>query len=504
MMGPIQKRESKLFYHAFSLEDRVSADHPLRKIQDRVDFQFVRSEVESLYGVRGNPSVDPAVILKLMFLLFYENIRSERAMMRQIPLRLDWLWFCGYDLEDDPPHHSILSKARRRWGPAVFAGFFQRVLEQCIDAGLVDGETIHVDASLIDANASKDVLRPQLRVLGEQLYQRMEDQMEELPAETEESSAGVEEPEALPEASSDELARRAAPSDPDARLGKKYGQSTLGYKDHRVVDDRCGIITATLTTPANVNDEKRLAEAIETHQANTGMDVQTVVADKAYGIGENYQYLYHEKITPCISHKRYKGPQEDGFTNDQFTYDADRDQYRCPAGQILKRKQVRTEGHAVRYQIDRATCEQCPFFTQCVTGPQSGRTVQRSDFAPYYEWADGCLSRGRRKRLMARRKAKAEGSFADAANNHGYKRARWRGQLRMEMQNLMIAAIQNLRKLLRYTRIPDAGTLASSVSARFRAILPPWRSREKVLGRFLESAGPDFEIFSRFPRFSTV
>jgi IS5 family transposase len=432
-----------------------------------------------------------------MFLLYYENVKSERALRRQLPLRLDWLWFCEYDLEEELPHHSVLSKARRRWGPAVFAGFFQRILEQCLAAGLVDGETIHVDSSMIDANASKDALRPQLRVLGRQLYEQMEEQMEEpaaeakeLSEETEELSAGEEELETLPEASSDELARRAAPADPDARLGKKYGKSTLGYKDHRVVDDRCGIITATLTTPANVNDEKQLAAAIETHEVNTGAEVQTVVADKAYGIGENYQYLYQEEITPRISHKRYKKNQDDAFTNDQFTYDAVLDQYRCPAGQILKRKQVKAKEHAVCYQIDRAIFERCPFFDRCVTGPKSGRTVQRSDFAPYYEWADGCLSRGRRKWLMARRKAKAEGSFADAANNHGYKRARWRGQIRMEMQNLLIAAIQNLRKLLHHTRIPEVGAVLSLFLERFRAILDRWKSSGESRGDFWRRYDP--------------
>ncbi len=59
-----------------------------------------------------------------MFLLFYENIKSERALLRQLPLRLDWLWFCGYDLDEATPDHSVLSKARNRWGSEIFEGFF--------------------------------------------------------------------------------------------------------------------------------------------------------------------------------------------------------------------------------------------------------------------------------------------------------------------------------------------------------------------------------------------
>ena len=98
-------------------------DDPLRKIKQLVDFDFIRSQVSDLYGNNGNQSVDPAIILKLMFLLFYENVSSERALMRKLPLRMDWLWFCDYDLDEETPDHSVLSKARNRWGTEVFESF---------------------------------------------------------------------------------------------------------------------------------------------------------------------------------------------------------------------------------------------------------------------------------------------------------------------------------------------------------------------------------------------
>ena len=107
MIGKKQHSEPKLFYHGISLDRRVSQDHPLRRICNTVDFGFIRERVAPLYGTTGNPSVDPAVILKLMFLLFYENVKSERALMEQLPLRLDWLWFCGYDLDDNTPNHTV-------------------------------------------------------------------------------------------------------------------------------------------------------------------------------------------------------------------------------------------------------------------------------------------------------------------------------------------------------------------------------------------------------------
>jgi len=428
MMGKLNQLEPKLFYHGVSLDRRIPQDHPLRKIEQLVDFNFIRSQVASLYGSNGNQSVDPAVILKLMFLLFYENIKSERALMSQLPLRLDWLWFCCYDLDEKTPDHSVISKARRRWGLVIFTEFFENILGQCIDVGLVEGETIHVDSSMIDANASKDKLKCQLRAVSRNLYEELEDNAE--PPQ--------------------KLQKRASTTDPDARLGKKYGKTTLGYKDHRAVDDKHGIVTATVTTPANVNDEKVLAEVITKHQTNTNTKVKTTVADKAYGIGENYKYLYEHGITPCISHKRNSCNCDQAFSNDKFLYNEEQDFYLCPVEKQLKRRQFQRDKNAVIYKADRKICEQCPHFQKCVTSKNSGRQIQRNVNEQYIEWADNCLPKYERKRLMARRKYKAEGSFADAANNHGFKRARFRGIEKVQIQNLMIAATQNLRKLMRY------------------------------------------------------
>ena len=136
----LQDRQPALFSFHINLDHRVCAEHPLRAIKERIDFAFVRVKVAECYGNNGNQSIDPAVIMKLMFLLFYDNIASERELMRQLPVRLDYLWFLDFDLETPIPDHSVLSKARKRWGPAVFEQFFVQTVRQCVIAGLVDGQ----------------------------------------------------------------------------------------------------------------------------------------------------------------------------------------------------------------------------------------------------------------------------------------------------------------------------------------------------------------------------
>ena len=170
-----------MFSYRIDLDKRVRLDHPLRRIAEQIDFSFVRQEVAGFYGKKGNESVDPVIILKMIFLLFYDDVASERDLMKIIAERLDYMWFLGYGLDDEIPNHSVLSKARKRWGPEVFEGFFVRTVLQCVEAGLVDGKKIHVDSSLIDANASKDsVLKgsPELITALKQAYQAQESKLE--------------------------------------------------------------------------------------------------------------------------------------------------------------------------------------------------------------------------------------------------------------------------------------------------------------------------------------
>jgi IS5 family transposase len=431
MMGRPQEAAAKLFYTGFTLDQRVRADNPLRAIRAAIDFGFVRPLVRPLYGVRGNESIDPALLLKLMFLLFCEQVPSERALMARLSERLDWLWFCGLDLDGGIPDHSVISKARKRWGTEVFAEFFGRVLDQCVQAGLVDGRLVHVDSSIVAANADRTKLQTVLRLACQEFYDRLEHESPEPPPAKEPA-----------------LGSAISPTDPDARLTRKNGKTTLGYKDHRVVDDRCGVITATATTPAAVNDGSMLMGLLEEHEEHTGQEAQAVAADSAYGTGENYEGLREKEVRPAIPHQQQKGAPGK-FGRDQFRYDSGEDCYVCPAGQKLHRTGKAPDRDHVEYRAGTKVCASCPLRGQC-TG-KTGRTFKRHVLQDAIDWADHLLPAGVRRWMLRRRRIRAEGSFADALR-HGFKRARWRGLAKMTMQNLLIAAIQNVRKLLKYAR----------------------------------------------------
>lgn len=181
MMGYQTRVQNKLFYTAINLNQRIRKDHILRKINAYIDFDFIYSEVKDKYGFKGNVSVPPPVILKMMLLLVFYNIRSERELVLTIPERLDWLWFLGYDLDDEIPNHSVLSKARNRWGVDAFQTFFENLVWQCVEAGLVDGDKLFMDSSMVQADASNNsvINTESLKRYLNKSYQILESRLDE-------------------------------------------------------------------------------------------------------------------------------------------------------------------------------------------------------------------------------------------------------------------------------------------------------------------------------------
>lgn len=264
MMGQ-QENEPQLFHYAVDLEKRVRANHPLRRVKAAVDFSFVREEVAHCYGKNGNESVAPEVILKMMFLLFYDDVPSERELMKIIAERLDYLWFLDYGLEDEVPDHSVLSKARMRWGKEVFESLFVRTIQECVKAGLVDGSKLHVDSSLIEANAAKESVikgAPELIAALKQAYEATESKLGE----------GVTTPESY-EAVNE---RMMSKTDPDAAMVRRGAGDSFRprYHHHRAIDDAEGVITGGGDNSWKRDREQEIAGVNRTTRSQHGRATQ--------------------------------------------------------------------------------------------------------------------------------------------------------------------------------------------------------------------------------------
>lgn len=442
MMG-IRQEQKDLFSYNIDLDRRIRRDNPLRKISEKIDFTFVRKDVAGHYGYNGNVSEDPAVILKMMFLLFFDDISSERELMRIIAERLDYMWFLGYRLDDEVPDHSILSKARKRWGTEVFQRFFIQIVGQCVAAGLVDGNKIHVDASLINANASKDSIMkgsPEWIAALKRLYQATESKLED--TSTPKYYEGVNE-------------RMLSTTDPDAELVRMGGgESRPRYHHHRAVDNAHGVITAMETTKGSIAENKCLLGLVKQHEQNVGEQVQTVVADSKYGTAENFVKCQQQGIRTHLGDvlaKQTNNPRRKGiFPDTAFRYDPQSNTCQCPAGQTLRPRRLHPFRRTWEFVAAKGVCAACNLRTQC-TRAVIGRTIKRHEYQSLLDQARQQAHSPEAYRDRCRRKHLAEGSFADAANNYHFKRSRWRRLWRQQIQDFMIGTIQNIKILMKHT-----------------------------------------------------
>lgn len=152
MMG--QKIFQEKFFYDFSLSRRIPEDHILRRLAEVADLFFVRKLTAQFYSHTGQLSIDPVVLFTMMLLGYLYGITSERRLAEECSLNLAFMWYLGYDLDEATPDHSVISKARSRYGQETFERFFEQVLALCADAGLVKGEELFADSTLIRANAS--------------------------------------------------------------------------------------------------------------------------------------------------------------------------------------------------------------------------------------------------------------------------------------------------------------------------------------------------------------
>lgn len=437
MMGHQSDYQHKLFVTDFNLEKRISKDHPLRKIRERIDFDFIYKEVGDTYGANGNVSVPPPVILKMILLLILYNVRSERELMVTIPLRLDWLWFLDYDLDDEIPNHSVLSKARARWGIAAFKSFFERIVHQCVEQGLVDGSKLFTDASLIDADASNNsvVDTHKLEKRLSKGYKRLEKRLDEIKSKKKTPNDN----------------RYISSTDPDASVTRHAkGKSKVRYKTHRAVDAKHEVITATKVTPGSVDDGHVLKDMIDLHEKNTEKKVETTVADSKYGTIDNFLLCHDLNIKahiPSLEERhRGAGRHKGIFSKELFSYNPETDTFLCPTGKVLKKRHFYKKRNHFEYKASAQDCIQCDLRDQC-TRSKDGRTLKRHARQDDLDIILDEAKSKQAKRDLIQRKHLSERSFAKSTR-YGFKRARWRSLWRMEIQDYLIAAIENIMILI--------------------------------------------------------
>jgi hypothetical protein len=352
--------------------------------------------------------------------------------------------------------------------------FFERIVWQCVQAGLVDGSQLFMDSSMMQADASNNsvVNRESLKRYLNKSYQILESRLEQ-----EQQSC-----------SSDEHSKSGAANrkyistnDPDASVTRRgKGKSKLKYQVHRGVDPKCEVITATEVTPGEVHESHRLESLIDSHEKNTESTVDTAVADSKYGSIENYLACRDRSIKPHFSSleqtQKGTGTKKGIFPKEAFAYHAETDTFICPAGQSLKRRKFFKKRQHYEYIASAGTCNRCQLKKQC-TKAKSGRSLKRhvnqDDLDSMLQQASSPKS----KKDIRSRQHLMERTFAQATR-YGFKRARWRRLWRVQIQEYLTAAIQNIKILLKDVKEP-----ATALEMQVAIEVSDKASRTKAYGR---------------------
>lgn len=427
-----------------TLESLVPGDHLLRKIDRCINFDFIHDRVRHLYCANnGRPALDPTVLFKALFIGYLFGIRSERALIREIEVNVAYRWFLGLRLTDKVPDASTISQnRRRRWKDSdIYQDIFDEIVFQAIDAGLVDGHAIYTDSTHLKASANKQ------RFTVEMVERSLADYWEDLDKAVDaDRAARGKKPLKPRERVAEVRETRVSLSDPDsgymAREDKPRG---FYYLDHRSVDGRHAIITDTHVTPGNVHDATPYLRRLDRQRDRFGFQICVVGLDAGYATTAIAKGLEDRDIwgvTGYLRPSRRKGY----FSKRDFTYEAARDGYRCPEGQLLQHRH--TDKHGYRhYKSDASSCANCPLREACFPKTGTRKTVVRHLWQDSRDRIDAHRLTPWGKAVYTRRKETVERSFADAKQLHGHRYARMRGIRKVKEQCLLAAACQNMKKI---------------------------------------------------------
>ena len=430
-----QKRWQEDLFISGPLSSLIPEDHILKQVDKVLDLSWLRKEVADLYcSNNGRPSIDPEASLRLMLAGFFQGVVHDRKLMREAQVNLAIRWFAGYRLDDKLPDHSSLTKIRQRWGTERFKKIFLKTVQSCIEAGLVNGETVHVDATLIRADVSWESVTTE----------HAETVIKENTSE-DDKPKGPGRPKKQPKP------KKRSTTDPDATMATSCKKIIAEpcYKQHGAVDDAYGVVVDVEVTTGEVSEGSQLQDQVERIESNTGRKIKTLSTDAGYGNGKNYEYLEQRNIDAIIPPQKL-GKNGKGIPLSKFKYDAKNKIVKCPNNKILT---PRTESKAgMTYRAKAKDCNNCRLRSRCFGFTSASRTVT---IVPGYD----ALLRARRRhkepdekftRTYSRHRWKIEGMHGEAKTQHGLSRAVRRGLENMSIQAYLTAAVINLKRLATY------------------------------------------------------
>jgi len=442
MMGRQTGDQSQLFY-LFNLEERIPANHLLRRINPIVTrvLADLREKLALFYSDIGRPSIDPELMIRMLIVGYCYGVRFERRLCQEVELHLGYRWFCRLDLDDKIPDHSTFSVNRhgRFRDSDILRHVFEAVVRACMDAGLVKGEGFAVDASVMEADASRyhgkapdeidwSLPERQTRAVAEFLTALDDDDP----------------------VANRKLPKVISPVDPcSAWTAKANKRVQFGYGLNYLIDIENAVIVDVEATPARTYDEVAATKTmVKRTDERMGLKPKYLAADTAYGTGKFLSWLIGTGITPYIPVWDMSQREDGTFSRADFTFDKEHNVYLCPAGKLLMTTGKVHDGRTILYRASSRDCGSCPIKPQCTPNMTFGKIPRdvhedaRDQARALMGTPEFAKSRDQRKRVEMR--------FAHLKTHHRFERMRLRGFSGARDEFHLAAIVQNLKTLASY------------------------------------------------------
>ena len=413
-----KKQYVEKLFTTFQLSDHVPADNFYRLLKASLDVQWLYKSTKKYYGREGQQSIDPVVFFKLILVGYLENLNSDRKIIEHSRMRLDILFFLGYDLDEELPWHSTISRTRKLYGEDVFKELFTKVLRLCVSKGMLSGRRQAIDSAYIKANASMDSLvakqiiedgQHYLEELQHDSYGREIEQHENVMKDdrdqntiTRSRSKSTEEhhqwkaeeykgmPKGKAVSKADGDAQEGRPkfvsnhthystTDRDARVSVKPGKPRqLNYSMQTAVDMSSHIITNVEAHLADRRDSECLSQVLSNTISNLqqqGLMVEEIAADTGYSSTKALQACLENNITAYIPNFGQYKPTREGFVFDEAN-----DRYTCTAKGVhlpyKKTYQDKKGYYKKQYRSSAKDCGKCPLRTSCIGGRADYKKIE--------------------------------------------------------------------------------------------------------------------------------
>jgi len=471
-----RKDYTEKLFMSFQLSNRIPKENLYRRLRETLDLSFLYKDTKELYGSTGNPSIDPVVFFKLLLTGYLENITSDRKLVEHCSMRMDVLYFLGFDIDEELPWHSTISRTRQLYPIALFEMLFNKVFTLCVNAGMVSGHTQAVDSAPVKANASMESL--QLKIPAPSIENHLKKVEEEnrepgkkndLPSRESYISAPKHQLRKLekhqqnlrdspqgPPGSSHEKAQllsnktHYSPHDPDARISVKPGKARkMNYRCSMAVDTAEGVISHMQADFADGRDSQYLPEItrqLQIRLKENELPMTDLLADTGYSNGSNYSFLEQKGITGWVPVFGMYKPVVPSFIYNQET-----DEYTCPAGKPLPFKGF---GHTddgrllKKYWSAPKDCKVCPLKSSCIPDIHYKR-ITRTPYDEQYQKAHDRQLSKRGRQMKKLRQSTVEPVFGSLIYHYGLSKIGVLGKAGAHKVMLMAAIAFNLKKYLK-------------------------------------------------------